>query len=172
MTHPYTVIRSDRKTLALEITADLKVLVRAPRRAAPEEIERLVANHAGWIDAHLEKQRRRSERYPEPTDEEAARLKARARAVIPERVAHFSARMGLAPAGITITGAKKRFGSCSPKNRLCFSYLLMRYPDDAVDYVVVHELAHIRHKNHGKAFYALIESILPDYKARRKLLKS
>jgi predicted metal-dependent hydrolase len=79
--------------------------------------------------------------------------------------------MGLEPTGVGITGAEKRFGSCSAKNRLSFSWRLMRYPEAAVDYVVVHELAHIRHKNHGKEFYALIESYMPDYKERRKLLK-
>jgi predicted metal-dependent hydrolase len=170
--HDYTIIRSNRKTLAMEITPDAKILVRAPQRAALRDIERMVADHREWIDTHMEKQRRRIELRPEPSPEEAAALKARAKAVLPERTAHYAALMGLTPAGITVTGARKRFGSCSPKNRLCFSYHLMRYPDEAVDYVVVHELAHIRHKNHGKAFYALIESILPDYKARRQLLKS
>lgn len=57
------------------------------------------------------------------------------------------------------------------KNGLCFSWRLMQYPPEAVDYVVVHELAHIVHKNHGNAFYALIGSVLPDYPARRALLR-
>ena len=95
----------------------------------------------------------------------------RAKVELPPRVSHYAKLMGLIPAGITITGAEKRFGSCSAKNRLCFSWHLMRYPEAAIDYVVVHELAHIPHKNHGKAFYALIETVLPDYKARKKLLK-
>ena len=80
--------------------------------------------------------------------------------------------MGLRPAGVTITGAEKRFGSCSAKNRICFSWRLMQYPEEAVDYVVVHELAHILHKNHGKAFYACVEEVLPDWRARRALLKT
>lgn len=80
--------------------------------------------------------------------------------------------MGLTPAGIKITSAEKRFGSCSAKDSLCFSYRLMLYPPDAVDYVVVHELAHIRHKNHGKQFYALIAQVMPDYKERERLLKT
>ena len=79
--------------------------------------------------------------------------------------------MNLHPTGVTITGAEKRFGSCSAKNRICYSWRLMAYPEAAIDYVVVHELAHIRHKNHGKEFYACIESILPDWRTRRGLLK-
>jgi predicted metal-dependent hydrolase len=171
-THEYTVIRSKRLTLALEITPDLKILVRAPQRASGRDIEQLVTSHGDWLDTHLDRLRRRRELRPEPTPVEIEALKMRTRDVIPKRVAHFSALMGLTPAGITITGARKRFGSCSPKNRLCFSYLLLRYPEAAVDYVVVHELAHIRHKNHGRDFYALIGTVLPDYKARKQLLKS
>ena len=78
--------------------------------------------------------------------------------------------MGLRPAGITITGARTRFGSCSSKRRISFSFRLMQYPPEAIDYVVVHELAHLRHMNHSAQFYALIE-YMPDYKARRALLK-
>jgi predicted metal-dependent hydrolase len=79
--------------------------------------------------------------------------------------------MGLRPAGVKITSAAKRFGSCSAKNSLCFSWRLMRYPEAAIDYVIVHELAHIRHKNHGRDFYTLIGAVLPDYRERKKLLK-
>ena len=79
--------------------------------------------------------------------------------------------MGLRPAGITITGARTRFGSCSSKRRISFSFRLMQYPCEAIDYVVVHELAHLRHMNHSAQFYALIEQYMPDYKARRALLK-
>ena len=75
------------------------------------------------------------------------------------------------PTGITVTGAQTRFGSCSPKNRLCFSFRLMDYPMAAIEYVVVHELAHIRHKNHGPDFYKEIAAVLPDWQARRQLLK-
>ncbi len=113
----------------------------------------------------------RIEARPEPGNEEREALRKQAKAVIPTKVAYYGRLMGLEPAGVTITSAEKRFGSCSPKNRLSFSWRLMRYPEAAVDYVVVHELAHIPHKNHGKAFYALIGSYLPDYKERKKLLK-
>ena len=79
--------------------------------------------------------------------------------------------MGLRPAGITITGARTRFGSCSSKRRISFSFRLMQYPPEAIDYVVVHELAHLRHMNHSAQFYALIEQYMPDYKVRRAMLK-
>ena len=116
-------------------------------------------------------QRSRLEAYPEPDEAERARLTALARDVIPEKVRHYSRIMGLYPTAVTITGARTRFGSCSGTNRLCFSLRLMQYPDEAVDYVVVHELAHIVHKNHGREFYALVQSVLPDWRQRQALLK-
>jgi predicted metal-dependent hydrolase len=167
----YTLIRSNRKTLALEIGRGQEVLVRAPRRCPQREIDRFVTEHTNWLASHLEKQRRRAEAYPEPTEAERQALILRAKTELPARVARRAETMGLVPSRVTITGAEKRFGSCSAKNRLCFSWRLMRYSDEAIDYVVVHELAHIVHKNHGREFYALIASVLPDWKARQKLLK-
>ena len=169
----YELIRSSRRTLGLEITADLRVVVRAPYRCSVREIERFVMAHEGWIARHLQTQRIRAEREAQRqvTPEEEARLRALAAEIIPARVAHYSAVMGLTPTGVRITGARKRFGSCSSQNSLCFSWRLMQYPPEAIDYVVVHELAHIRHHNHSAAFHALVEKILPDHRERRALLR-
>ena len=79
--------------------------------------------------------------------------------------------MGLKYSRITITGAKTRFGSCSSKGNISYSYRLMFYPESAIDYVVVHELAHLIEMNHSQRFYAVIEKVLPDYKERIALLK-
>ena len=167
----YTLIRSKRRTLSLEVTRELNVLVRAPMLCSKAAIDRFVDKHEEWICIQTEKMRRRAEAHPEPTEEAKQEMIARAKQELPKRVAHYAAIMGVKPNGITITGASKRFGSCSGKNRLCFAWRLMDYPDEAIDYVVVHELAHILHKNHGREFYAQIESVLPDYKLRRKLLE-
>jgi predicted metal-dependent hydrolase len=171
MIYNYTVIHSKRKTIGLEITKDLQILIRAPMRTSKRDIEQMVQKHAQWINSHLEKQKRRADARPELSKEAQEALINQAMTSIPARVAYYSSLMALKPTGITITGAEKRFGSCSPKNRLCFSWRLMRYPEAAIDYVVVHELAHIRQKNHSKAFYAVIEAVMPDYKERKKLLK-
>ena len=167
----YELIRSDRRSVSLEIK-DMRVVVRAPRRMDVRLIDKFVSDHAGWIDDHMERQERRRENHPEPEDEARRLYIQAAKEYLPQRVAFFSDLMGLYPAGITITGAKTRFGSCSSRGRLSFSWRLMQYPPEAVDYVVVHELAHIVHKNHGKPFYALIASILPDWRARQALLRS
>ncbi len=169
----YELIRSKRRTLALEITADLRVLVRAPLRCPMGEIERFVCAHEDWIKRHLATQRERAAAAAarQVSAEEEARLRALAAEIIPRRVAYYSKLMGLTPTGIRITGAEKRFGSCSSKNSLCFSWRLMQYPPAAIDYVVVHELAHIRHHNHSAAFHALVAQFLPDHRERRALLR-
>lgn len=167
----YELIRSGRRTLALEVTADCRVVVRAPLRTGRGRIDEFVSAHTDWIQRHLERQRVRQALHPEPSEEERLELIRRAREILPKKAAAYGAVMGLHPAGITITGAKKRFGSCSGTNRICFSWRLMQYPEEAVDYVVVHELAHIRHKDHSRAFYDCVAQVLPDWKARRELLK-
>ena len=168
----YVLIRSRRRTLALEITRDCRVLVRAPMNASQSRIDAFVSQHADWIATHLERQRQRAAQLPPaPTAEEIAALKAKAAAILPEKVAFWSEKTGLVPTGVKITSARKRYGSCSDKNSLCFSCFLMNCPEEAIDLVVVHELCHIKEKNHGPRFYALLEQVLPDYKERKKLLK-
>ena len=169
---PYELIRSRRKTLALEITRDCRVVVRAPLRASRSQIDIFVRAHADWIAKHLEAQRRRAQLAPPaPSPEELAELKRQARAVLEPRVAYWSGVTGLVPTGMRITAARTRYGSCSGKNSLCFSCFLMNCPDAAMDLVVVHELCHIQVKNHGPDFYALLEQVLPDWRERKKLLR-
>ena len=167
----YQLIRSRRKTLAIEITRDARLVVRAPLRCSQARIEQFLAEKQAWITLHLQKMQQRRENHPEPTPEEEALLRKKARNLLPGLVNRYAVQMDVQPAGITITGARTRFGSCSPKNRLSFSFRLMDYPMEAIEYVVVHELAHILHKNHSAAFYAEIEKILPDWKTRNQLLK-
>lgn len=172
MTVPdYELIRSARRTVALEVTSDCRVLVRAPTRLSRKKIDEFVAGHALWLETHLERQRTRQIRRPEPTEQERENYIRRAMEVLPGKILRYSAIMGLYPTGISITGARKRFGSCSGKNRICFSWRLMQYPEEAVDYVVVHELAHIQHKDHSKAFYNCVAQVLPDWQERRALLR-
>ena len=171
MAETYRIVRSGRRTLALEITREGEVLVRAPYRIPLSVIEDFVSRHGQWICVHRQRVLDRQAVHGEPTKEEEARLRELAKAILPERVAHFSRVMGVSPAAVTVTGARTRFGSCSGKGRIAFSFRLMAYPPEAVDYVVVHELAHLVHHDHSKNFYALVASILPDWKERAAILK-
>lgn len=171
MEYSYRLIRSNRKTLSLEVTQDLEVLVRAPMYTSDATVKTFFHKHTAWLQKHYAQMETRRMAHPEPSPAQVEALQKAAKAHLPERVEHYARLMDLAPTGISITNAKTRFGSCSAKNRLCFSWRLMAYPPAAVDYVVVHELAHIVHKNHGPDFYALIATILPDWKSRRQLLR-
>jgi predicted metal-dependent hydrolase len=92
--------------------------------------------------------------------------------ILPPLVEKWADRMGVRPAAITYRKTKRQWGSCSSTDRLSFNTMLAKVPIEAIEYVVVHELAHIRHKHHQKTFWQLIAHHLPDYKARIETLQS
>lgn len=94
-----------------------------------------------------------------------------AKRILTERVEHYAKTYGFSYNGIRLSSASKRYGSCSSKNLLSFTWKLILLPQDLIDYVVVHELCHTREKHHQKAFWEVVENILPDYKKREKRLK-
>ena len=169
----YSIIRSRRRSISIEVNAELEVIVRAPYLAPKSAIEKFVLSKEEWIKKAMEKMKGKAKNSPKLlSDEQIAVLKEKAKLEIPKRVEYFSEITGLKPSAIKITSAKTRFGSCSSKNSLCFSLFLMRYPSECIDYVVLHELCHIKHKNHSKQFYVLIHKYMPDYKIREKKLKN
>ena len=167
----YELRRSDRRSLSAEVKPDGSVIVHAPRLLPRSYIDRFVSENERRILSSVEKAKARAAAHPEPDEAELKRLRAEAKTYLPGRVAYYEKLMGLHPTAIRINAAKTRFGSCGAKNSLNFSCLLMQYPPEAIDYVVVHELAHIAHHDHSPAFYALIAKYLPDYKKREALLK-
>lgn len=168
----YKLIRSNRRTLAAEIDRLGNVIVRAPLRMPLSEIERFLDEKQSRIEKAVQRVKELQENIPEPSStEQIDELYEKAKAILPGKVAYYGDRMNLHPARITITGAEKRFGSCSSRGNICFSYRLMLYPEDCIDYVVVHELAHLAHMNHSKDFYRLVASILPDWKASQDRLR-
>lgn len=167
----YTVLRSRRRTMALQVTREAQVVVRAPLYAAEADIRHFLLAHEDWLSCQLARQRERLSAHPPRSSEEQEALRRQAKAQLPDMVRHWAQEMGVTPTGLKITSARTRFGSCSGKNSLCFSLYLMEYPLEAIEAVVVHELAHIRHKNHGSEFYTLVRQYLPDYDRQIKLLK-
>ncbi len=166
----YRLIRSKRKTIELSINDEYEPLVKAPLKMSTAEIDKFVEKHKNWIEKQIKAKQEHTEKFL-LSDKEEQDIKAKALPYLTARTNFFAEKMGLKPTGIKITSAKKRFGSCNAKNSICYSWRLMQYPSEAIDYVVVHELSHIIHKNHGPEFYKLIARYLPDYKNREKLLK-
>ena len=167
----YRLIRSARKTLALEVSALGEVIVRAPNRTPINTIEAFVRSHGQWIEKALSRQAARLARHPALSPEETEECRKKAKVILPPRVEQFATRMGVTPKSVRITSAKTRFGSCSAENSLCFSLYLMQYPDEVIDYVIVHELAHILHHDHSKRFWDTVAIYMPDYKRLRAILK-
>lgn len=97
--------------------------------------------------------------------------KTEAKATLKERVDYYSHRLLLFPKAIRITSARSRWGSCSGDDRLSFSWRIMMASLDVIDYILIHELVHIKEKNHSRRFWNYLESIVPDYKERRHWLK-
>ena len=171
-----TIIKSNRKTISIQVHRDSTVTVRAPRYATNREIERIVREKETWIRKQLEKIAQQKETATEQqldklTEKEIRELADRALVHIPERVKYFAPLIGVTYVRITIRNQKTRWGSCSGKGNLNFNCLLMLTPPEVIDYVVVHELCHRKEMNHSKAFWQEVERILPDYKKSVAYLK-
>ena len=167
----YKLIRSKRKSISIEINERCEVIVRTPNRMSRYDVEKFVLEKQNWIEKSLKTMQKRAENRKTYTDEDIKALYKKAREILQSRLEFWSSVTGFTPTGVKITSAKKRFGSCSPKNSLCFSVYLFDYPAAAIDYVIVHELCHIKEHNHSARFWALVQKYMPDYKERQKLLK-
>ncbi|MFI3227660.1 MAG: SprT family zinc-dependent metalloprotease [Clostridia bacterium] len=165
------IIYSNRKSISLSVTRDLEIIVRAPKRASRKYIEDFVLSHTEWIQKQYAQISIANEHRVVLTDEDIAHIKVEGKIYISERVAYFEQIMGVKSTGLKITSAVTRWGSCSYKNSLCFSYKTMLLPKDLIDYVVVHELAHILEKNHSSNFYVIVEKYIPNYKNRIAMIK-
>lgn len=215
----FELVRSARRTLAIQVHPDGRLVVRAPRRCPVAEIDRFVASRAAWI------QRKRSEfaarvrpepvyrqgashpylgdgyqlrvscgrparvglvdgqlgvRVPEPDDEAQIRraletwYRSRAKALFQDRVAHWHGRMaylGIPLPGLRVRAMRSRWGSCSNRGNVNLNLWLIKLPLECIDYVVVHELCHLREFHHGPDFHALMDEVLPDWRRRRALLR-
>lgn len=210
------VIRTKRRTLALQIAPDASLIIRAPHRASAETIRQAVQRKMPWI---LKKQRLARETFRPPVKHDfidgeeflylgewhkllvvpgasiplvfnerefllsgaylpkAKQLfekwyKEKAFEIISDRIKRYAEMTGLKYSNISITSARKRWGSCSLKGNLNFSWRLVMTPLATVDYVVVHELVHLDEHNHSSHFWQKVRAILPDYLQARQWLQN
>ena len=169
MTLSYQIIRSDRKTIGIQIMPDGSVTVRCPKRMRSDAIKRFVDSKSDWIEKHLAG---RDLATPEKlTEQEVKLLREKTRKLVTERAKHYAAIIGVQYNQITIRTQRTRWGSCSSKGNLNFNCLLGLTPPEVLDYVVVHELCHLIEMNHSKQFWDAVERTLPDFKVHGKWLK-
>ncbi len=197
--------------MALVISADATLTVRAPLTTPIEHIENFVREKSGWIIKNVERARSRPVARPRqfvegetflylgqsyglrlassgrgvgfdgvfwlpyqttrPREAFVRWYKMQAAKVIGARVAAYAQRAGLSYKSIKITSAQRRWGSCSATGRLNFSWRLVMAPLSVIDSVIVHELAHLKHRNHSARFKAEVLAMMPDYKQRSAWLK-
>ncbi len=165
----YQIVRSRRRTLAIEVKGDGSVLVRSPFGVPTSEIEAFLSEKASWIAKQQEKIKKRPTL---PTDPEVIReFRSRAKAELIPLTLEYARRYGFSVKSVRITSARTRFGSCGADNAVCLSLYLMLYPAEAREYVILHELCHTVHHNHSRRFYALLDRLMPDHRQRRALLR-
>jgi predicted metal-dependent hydrolase len=207
------IVRSRRRTIALVITPEARLIVRAPLRASAAMIDELVREKQGWIRKTVAKMKQRPQvmvhayaegevffflgrEYPlhivddgraaiERTDRlcvsqtlqpdirhELKRWYVReAEKEIRARCMWFSMTTGYTPVSVRISDARQRWGSCTSTGGINFSWRLIQAPLEIVDYVIVHELVHLRQPDHSKKFWNKVRDIMPDYEQRRRWLR-
>ena len=173
MTIPYEIVRSKRKTYGIHVATGGKVTVRIPLRGSEKFAISLAESKKNWIASCVLKLQNvpvQREKTPSEKRLEAIYRKA-AREYFPKRVSHYARMLGVTYGKISIRDQKTRWGSCSSEGNLSFNWRLILAPPDVLDYVVIHELCHRKEMNHSKEFWALVESLMPEYKERRKWLR-
>lgn len=168
------LVRSSRKTLAVQIRADGTVIARAPLRMPKDRILCFLSEKASWIRMQQGRmQERENMRQQARIHLDAAQekeLRERAKSVLAQRTAYFARQVGVTYGRITVRDQKTRWGSCSQTGNLNFNFRLILAPPEVLDYVVVHELCHRRQMNHSAQFWQEVAQVLPDYRERKAWL--
>ena len=210
-----TIIKSNRRSIALEIQSDGNLVVRIPKHVSLSVIQNLLKEKQQWI---IEKQKVIHERQCKITPKHYVQgeefyyigkkyeldivdnlstsidfnngfnissrykgnikelltywYKKQAGKIIPQCVEQISDSNNLSFTNIKITSAERRWGSCTGKKTLNFSWRIIMLPSDIIEYIVIHELAHLKELNHSKKFWCVVEQMMPDYKKRKKWLRA
>lgn len=163
---PYTLIRSSRRTLSLQIWRDGTVIARAPLRLSMQTIEGFIRKKESWIQKHTLKEQEHPQKHIYKSQEIGEMKRMLSQYLIPRVQFLWSETNFPKYTSIKITKSEQRWGSCNSKNWLCFSYRLAEYIDKNtrfIDAIIIHELAHLREKNHQKPFWNLVYALMPEY---------
>lgn len=140
-------------------------------RVEAAEIRRASLRHDGALRVRVPRRLGDDERQERTRTLVVSWLRERARAEAREVVGRYAPRLGARPAALRIGSQKTLWGSCSPRDVISLNWRLMAAPEAIFEYVVVHELCHLRERNHGARFWRLVEGLMPDYRDRRAWLK-
>jgi len=164
----YKLIKDKRrKKMVMTVENDGTVVIKAPKWTRLAKIDRFYKANLEWIAGKRKALQDNRNKIELLTAEDIEALKQNAKKVMTAKTAYYSEIMGVKPDKVKITSAKKTWGTCIHTRNtytVCFSYRNMFLPDRCQDYIVVHELAHIKHMDHSAQFYGFIEKFLPDYR--------
>lgn len=172
------IIKSNRKSVAIEIKPDLRVVVRAPMRMSNVEIQNIIEQKSDWINKNISLVKSRvgaessKERKTKFSPSEIDCMIAEARKIIPSRAEYFAKMIGVSYNRVSVKSQISRWGSCSALKNLNFNCLLVLCPPEVRDYVIIHELCHLKELNHSNKFWAEVKKYCPDYKKYQNWLKT
>lgn len=168
---PVILNRSKRRTLAVTVTSEGTLLVKAPFNMADKEIEQFLKQKRYWIYKQTKQILADNEERVLHSEDEIKQLKEKARNILTNRTEYYKKLVGVSYQKIRIGNQKTRWGSCSSRGTISYNWHLILMPEYIMDYVVVHELCHLQEMNHSPNFWKRVEEIFPDYQDCRRWLK-
>lgn len=159
----YEIKYSKIKNIYIQIKNG-KVIVKSPKRISKKEIEKIIEQKSEWIKKTIEKENKKQEKKELYTKEEF-------KEIIEKNANELIQKTGLRPNKITIKQIKYAWGSCSSKKNITLNLELIKYSQQAIRYVILHELCHLKYMNHSKDFWDLVEKYMPNYKQIKKEFK-
>ena len=171
----YTIKRHPRaKNIRITVNAEAKVIVTAPRHVSEKRVHDFFASQISWVEEVLRKMetKRRLVIPPDITQDSLVACRARALKFVRDRLRHYNHHYGYTYHRIAIKQMSSRWGSCSSEGNMSFHYRLLFLPIELADYVIVHELCHLKELNHSHKFWQLVRETIPEYRKRKHLLDS
>ena len=172
------ILRSGRRTAALEVSQDGLVRLRLPYGYPEEQALEFLERKKAWLFQAMEKMSQRQKKReevqaacPEIGGAKEQEYRSRAKAILTRKADAYAKKMGVTYEKLTVKDQKTRWGSCSAKGNLNFNWHIVLAPESVTDYVVIHELAHRVHMNHSAAFYQTVAAVMPDYRRQEQWMK-
>ncbi len=149
-----------------------EVRISAPYFVSAKKAISFFVSSREWVAEALEKCRKRMDEKPSLSEYDIAMMREEAAAVLPKRLAELAGEYGFSYNAVRLKHNSSNWGSCSAKKNINLNISLIRLPDELRDYVMLHELCHLKHMNHGPEFHALLESVCPDHLGKKRVLRN
>ena len=159
----YEITYSKIKNVYIQIKEG-KIIIKAPKRISKKEIEKIIENKSEWIKSSLEKSKQKQEKSEKYTKEQF-------KEIVEKQANELIKETGLVPNKIRIKDIKYAWGTCSANKNITINYKLIKYSEQAIKYVILHELCHLKYMNHSKEFWGLVERYMQNYKEIKREFK-